>query len=388
MKKKIAILGSTGSIGKSLTEIIKKDKKNFEVSLLTINKNLNLLRRQINFFNVKNVIISDYKTYLRAKNVLRKKKINIYNNFDNLKKIFNNKKVDYVMSSITGLSGLKPTIKIIRYCKTIAIANKESIICAWDLINRELKRNKTSFIPVDSEHFSIWSLLSNDQITMVKKIYITASGGPFINFNLNKFKKIKVKDALNHPNWYMGKKITIDSATMMNKVFEVIETNRIFNLNIRNISILTHEKSYLHAIIEFYNGLIKLLVHETDMKIPIFNSLYKSNKKKLKTKNLNLDYVNDLNLKKVNKNKFPVTLILKKYPNKNTLYDTVIVTINDTLVNFFLEKKISFIDISKNLINFSNIKEFQKYKKITPKSVDEIYKLSKYVSLKIHSKCI
>ena len=388
MKKKIAILGSTGSIGRSLIEIIKKDKKNFEISLLTINKNFNLLIKQINIFNVKNIIISDYKTYLKAKNIFSKKKINIYNNFDNFKKIFKNKKIDYVMSSITGLNGLEPTIKIIKYCKTIAIANKESIICAWDLINRELKKNKTNFIPVDSEHFSIWSLLSNDQITTVKKIYITASGGPFINFNLSQFKKIKVSDALNHPNWHMGKKITIDSATMMNKVFEVIETNRIFGLDIKNISILTHEKSYLHAIIEFNNGLIKLLVHDTDMKIPIFNSLYKANREKVKSKNLNLVYMNDLNLKKVNINKFPVTNILKKYPSRNTLYDTVIVTINDELVNFFLKKKISFVDISKNLINFSKIADFQKYKKITPKSVDEIYELSKYVSLKIHSKCI
>ena len=175
---------------------------------------------------------------------------------------------------------------------------------------------------------------------------------------------------------------------MMNKVFEVIETNRIFTVDLNKISILTHEKSYLHAIIEFNDGLIKFLAHETDMKIPIFNSLYYDVKKNYNGKKINLSYMNNLNLKKIETQKFPVIKILKKYPKRNTLFDTVIVSANDTLVKLFLEKKISFIDISKNLINFSKNKKFSKYKKITPKSVDEIYKLSKYVSLKIHSKCI
>jgi 1-deoxy-D-xylulose-5-phosphate reductoisomerase len=383
MKNKIAILGSTGSIGKSLINILRKDKKNFEIVLLTTNKNLKELIKQINIFKVKNVIISNKKTFLRAKKIYKNKKINIYENFDNLKFIFKNKKIDYVMSSISGLAGLKPTINVIEFCKILAIANKESIICAWDLIKKRLNKFKTKFIPVDSEHFSIWSLLNKNDLKCVKKIHITASGGPFINYNLNRFKKIKIKDALKHPNWSMGKKISIDSATMMNKVFEVIETNRIFDIDYKNISILSHEKSYLHAIVELNNGLIKFLVHETDMKIPIFNSLYKKNEKTFLSKNLNINYMNSLNLKKIDLIKFPVIKILTKYPKTNTLFDTVIITINDNLVDLFLKRKISFIDISKNLLNLSKFKEFQKYRKIKPKNVNDIYNLKNYVSLKM-----
>ena len=387
MKKKIAILGSTGSIGKSLLDIISKDRNNFDVVLLTANKSSRLLLLQAKKFKVKNVILTNINEFNRNKFLFLRNKIRIYNNFKSLNKIFK-KKIDYTMSAVIGLDGLYPTIEIIKFSKTIGIANKESIICAWDLINKKLKKYKTNFIPIDSEHFSIWSLIENYKLQNIKKIHITASGGPFLRYKLNEFKNIKIQDALKHPNWKMGKKITIDSSTMMNKVFEVIETNRIFNVDLNKIAILIHEKSYLHAIIEFNDGLIKFLAHDTDMKIPIFNSLYYDVKKNYNGKKINLNYMNNLNLKKIEIKKFPVVKILKKYPNKNTLFDTVIVSANDTLVKLFLEKKISFIDISKNLINFSKNKEFYKYKKITPKSVDEIYKLSEYVSLKIHSKCI
>ena len=382
MKKKIAILGSTGSIGKTLVEIIKKDKINFEVVLLSADENYKELLKQAKFFKTKNLIINNQDSFNKIKKDRYTKKLKIFNNFKNLKKIFR-KKIDYTMSSISGLQGLKPTIDIIKYTKKIAIANKESIICGWDLIKKELKKNKTNFIPVDSEHFSIWSLLNENDSSNIKNIYITASGGPFLKYNLKQFKKIRVKDALKHPNWSMGKKITIDSATMMNKVFEVIETNRIFEVDYKNIHILTHEKSYLHAVVELNNGLIKFLVHDTDMKIPIFNSLYNFNKRKIDSKNLNIKYMNNLNLKKIDTKKFPVTKILSDYPKTNTLFDTVIVTINDTLVEHFLNNKISFNDISKYLLNLSNNKEFQKFRKIKPKSVNDVYNLKNYVSLKI-----
>ena len=180
------------------------------------------------------------------------------------------------MSSITGLNGLLPTLKSIKHTKKILIANKESIICGWNLINKELKKYNTNFVPVDSEHFSIWSLLQNYNSNDIDKIFITASGGPFLKLPKKQFSNISVKKALNHPNWSMGKKITIDSATLMNKVFEVIEAKNIFNLSYGKISILTHPKSYLHAITKFKNGLTKLLLHDPDMKIPIYNSIYSS----------------------------------------------------------------------------------------------------------------
>ena len=382
MKKKIAILGSTSSIGKSLLNIIKKDKKNFKIELLTANTNYKDLIKQAKQFNVKNLIITDFKSYKKSKSFYTGRQIKIFEDFDNLKKILP-KKVDYVMSSISGIGGLLPTHKIIKHTKLIAIANKEAIICGWPLIRNELKKNKTKFIPVDSEHFSIFSLLQNHNERNIEKIYITASGGPFINLPKSKFKKIKLRDALKHPNWRMGKKITIDSATLMNKVFEVIEAKNIFNKGYKDISILTHPKSYVHTIIKFKNGLTKFLLHEPDMKIPIFNSIYYESGKSLKNRPLDFTILNNLNLKNVEENKFPLVKLLKKLPNNSSLFETVLITINDYLVYKFLEKKINFQDLIKLIQKISNLKEFQKFKKIEPKNIKEIYNLRDYVDLKL-----
>ena len=191
--RKIAIFGSTGSIGTSLINIIKKDIKNFNIELISANKNYKKLIKQAKLFNVKNLIITDHNSFIKAKNILKNENFNIYNNFDSFNKIFKNKKIDYTMSAITGFEGLKPTLDIIKFTKVIAIANKESIICGWNLINTSLKKYKTKFIPVDSEHFSIWSLIDNDQYKNYEKIYLTASGGPFRKYPLNRFKNITPK---------------------------------------------------------------------------------------------------------------------------------------------------------------------------------------------------
>jgi 1-deoxy-D-xylulose-5-phosphate reductoisomerase len=384
MKKKISIFGSTGSIGKSLINILKKDKNNFEVVLLSADKNYKELLKQAKFFNVKNLIINNEKSYNILKKKSLSKKINIYRDFTKIKKILK-KKNDFIMSSISGLSGLNPTLNSIKHTKTILIANKESIICGWNLIEKELKKNKTNFIPIDSEHFSIFSLLENNSTDTIDKVYITASGGPFINLPKKKFKKISPKDALKHPSWQMGKKITIDSATLMNKVFEVIEAKKIFNLNYKKISILTHPNSYIHSIIKFNNGLTKVLIHDPDMKIPIFNSIYQTNKNNINSKPLDIKVLNNLNLKKVDTNKFPLVNLVNKLPNNNSLFETILITINDFLVYRFLEKKITFKKLIDLIYKLSNLREFSKYKKIKPKTVEDIYRLRDYVSLKMKS---
>ena len=382
MKKKIAILGSTGSIGENLLKIIKKDKKNFEVVLITANKNYKRLFKQAKEFNVKNLIITDKKSYELLKNRAKKLNINIYNNYSNFKKIFK-KKIDYVMSAIIGIDGLHPTIKIIKHTKRIAIANKESLICAWNLINNELKKNKTSFIPVDSEHYSIFELLKNYQSSDVEKIYITASGGPFLNYPKKKFKFIKPKNALKHPNWIMGKKITIDSSTLMNKVFEVIEAKNIFNISFKKISILIHPQSYVHAIVKLKKGITKVLVHDPDMIIPIYNSVYENEFKQIKSSNLNLKILNNLQLKKVDLSKFPLINILNKMKDSHSLYETVVITVNDFFVHKFLDNKINYEQLIKKIMKLIQLKEFNKYKRIKPKNIEDIYKLKDYVSFKL-----
>ena len=382
--KKIAIFGSTGSIGSSLLKIIKDDKKNFKIELLTANKNYKKLIKQAKFFNVKNIILTDYNSFLIATKLLKNNKVKVFKNFDSLNKIFDiNKKIDYSMCAISGFQGLKPTLDVIKFTKTIAIANKESIICGWNLIKKDLQKYKTFFIPVDSEHFSIWSLLDNNKKNNFEKIYITASGGPFRKLSLKKFKNISIKDALKHPNWAMGKKISIDSATMMNKVFEVIEAKKIFDLDYNQLEILTHPTSYLHAIVKFNNGLSKLLVHDTNMTIPIFNSIYLNTDKKLKSKNIDLDALNNLNLRKIDNIRFPVIKILNNLSNKDSLFETIIVSANDKLVKLFLNNKIKFTDISNILLKISSISEFNKFRSIKPKNIEEINNLSDYVSLKI-----
>ena len=386
--KKIAILGSTGSIGSSLLNIIKKDKSKFKIELLTINKNYKKLLKQIKIFNVQNIIVTDMKSYLITKKLLKKKNINIYQNFESIKKILKNKKIDYVMSAISGFEGLKPTLDIIEFTKTIAIANKESIICGWNLINKRILKYKTKFIPVDSEHFSIWSLTNQVKNSNLEMIYITASGGPFRKLPMRKFNNITPRSALKHPNWSMGKKISIDSATMMNKVFEIIEAKKIFNIKYKQIKILIHPQSYLHAIVKFNNGLSKLLVHDTNMTIPIFNSIYPNYEKSIRSKPLNISILNNLNLENIDKNRFPVIKIIDKLTNKDSLFETVVVSANDTLVRNFLRNKIKFNDISKILLKTINSKEFLKLKKIKPKNVKVVSNLANYVSLKVASMCV
>ena len=198
---------------------------------------------------------------------------------------------------------------------------------------------------------------------------------------------IKIKDAIKHPNWKMGKKISIDSATLMNKIFEIVEAKKIFDIEFKKFDILIHPKSYIHAIVKLKNGLIKIIAHDTNMRIPIYNSIYmgSKNQKFIKSKNINLNILNSLNFQKVNFKKFPVTKILNKLTEKNSLFDTVLVSINDELVNLFLENKINFLDISSNIWLLINSPSFLKYKHQNPKNLAQIEKLNEFVRLKTRS---
>ena len=381
MKKRIAILGSTGSIGKYTLDIIRKDKKNFQIILLTANRNYKQLIKQANEFKVKNILIYDDKYYEYTKEKLKYKKINIFSRKNKLSEIFN-RKIDYTMSAISGLDGLKPTLEVIKFSKTIGIANKESIICGWYLIKKKLKKYNTKFIPIDSEHFSIWNLTreySNDDI---EEIILTASGGPLLNSSIRFQKTITPEKAVMHPNWKMGKKISVDSANLMNKVFEIMEANRMFNFDLEKYKILIHPQSYVHAIIKFKNGLIKMLLHDVDMKIPIFNSIYDDKLKYIASKKINSKTLNNLNFYEVDKTKFPSIKLLKKISKENTLYDTVITIANDELVKLFLQHKISLRQVVTNLVKIINLKEYKKYFSKKPTSLNEIHKVRKLVRLK------
>ena len=380
MKKDIAIIGSTGSIGRTLLNII--DKKNHNIILLAANKNYQKILKQAVQYNVKNLIITNQKCYVKALKLNKNKKIKIFNNFDYLDKIIK-KRLDYVMSSFSGLNGLIPTFRLIKYTHTIAIANKESIICAWPLIKKELKKYKTNFIPVDSEHFSIWSDIKSSNINNIKKIYLTASGGPLLNIKSNFLKNIDISLVLNHPTWKMGKKISVDSATMMNKCFEVMEAKNIFEIDYKKIEIIIHPGSYVHGIVQYINGLSKLILHDTTMKIPIFNTIHSENKLYKNAHQLNFKQLNNLNFQVVDLDKFPLVSILKLLPEKHSMFETIVISINDIIVKRYLEGKIKFNDISKLILKFLKIKEFQRFRHIHPININQILSLNKKINDRI-----
>ena len=372
MNKEIIILGSTGSIGTTTLSVIKK--QNFKISLLTTDKNAKKLLNQAISFKVKNVIIEDEVQYKKYKSSFNKNKIKIYLGLINLKRILK-KKVNYCVNSISGIDGLLPTLDVIPFTQNILIANKESIICGWHLIKKKLIKHKVNFIPIDSEHFSIWKLIKNENYSEINKIILTASGGPFLKKKTKEIKNIKPKYALNHPNWKMGKKISIDSATMMNKVFEFIEAIKIFNLKKQNLKILIHPKSFVHAIVFYQGNLIKLLAHDPKMSIPIANALDIKNKKINILNKSNYLKLNKLNFEKPNIKKFPVLSIMNLIPERTSYFETILITINDTLVNKYLNSEINYISIQKNLINIIKNPYFKKYYKLKPKNIYDIKKM-------------
>ena len=370
MIKTIAILGSTGSIGTSVLKSI-KNNKNFKVNLLSTNNNAKKALVQAIKYNVKDVIIEDKKKYYDYKNNFSKKKINLHLGLKNINNILK-KKITFCVNSITGIYGLEPTIKIIPLTKYILIANKESIICGWDLIKKKLKKYNTTFIPIDSEHFSIWELIKSENHNHIEKIILTASGGPFLNIPKRKFKNIKPNLAIKHPNWKMGKKISIDSSTMMNKIFEYIEAIKIFKTNKKKISIVIHPSSYVHAIVYFKGDIIKFLAHKPNMIIPISNALGIKSDHKLKHNNEKYSELNNLKFFKPDIKKFPLLSIINLIPNKSSYFETILITLNDTLVEKYLNGQINYISIQENILNLIKRPYIMKFYKLKPKNIYDI----------------
>ncbi len=387
MKKKIIILGSTGSIGKSTLKIINTNKKDYLIELLVAKSNYRMLYKQALMFKPKFIYLENKEKSIKLKKLLTNTKISIIKDFKSISKKIN--KTDLMMSAISGLDGLKYNLSLIKKTKKILFANKESIICGWNLIKHQLNKNKTVFVPVDSEHFAISQLMMNNKKNKMIDITITASGGPFLNTNKKSMANIDKKKALNHPKWKMGKKISIDSATLMNKIFEVLEAYRLFNLNRDQIKVVIHPQSIVHAIVNYSNGTSHALLHQTDMKIPIYTSIHGNNFKKNRfIKKFNINNFSKLNFYDVDKNKFPSIEILKNLTETCSLFDTVLISANDELVNLFLSDKIKFNEIIIILKKIINLKNYTKYKYLKPKNFKEIQDLNYSVRLKTRRLCI
>ncbi len=268
-------------------------------------------------------------------------------------------------------------MKMIKLSKKILLANKESIICGWDLIRKAAKKNNVKIIPVDSEHFAIMRLLKNYKKNEINKIYLTASGGPFLDYKLGDLKKIKPNEALNHPKWKMGKKISVDSSTLMNKILELIEAQKLFNLPDKKLEILIHPNSLVHAIIELKNGLMEFIYHETSMIIPLANGIFDGKldiKKYFKVKKKGLKKIQNLFFKEVDPKIFPIIKI-KKRINEYPSTPIIINASNEILVDRFLQKKIPFLRINSTIMDILNDRNYKKYAIRQPINFNEIYKI-------------
>ena len=372
MKKIISILGSTGSIGLSTLKIIDRKKNYFKINLLSANKNFRLICKQIKKYKPNFFIINDPLVYQKVKKELYKN-TKIFNNFDSIKLI---KKNDITVTAIPGIKGLLPTLSIINRSKKILIANKESIICGWHLIKKESLKCKTKIVPIDSEHFSIFKLLETHNLSEINKIYITASGGPFLKNKHHLTKKINPEDALKHPKWRMGKKISIDSSTLMNKILEHVEAQKLFNISSKKVDILIHPESLVHAIIELKNGLIKFIYHETSMIIPLANAIFDENfdiKKFFNNKKKQKKNIENLTFTKPNAKIFPV-IKLKNRSNEYPSSSIIINACNEILVDQFLNKKIPFLAISRIIMSVLNDRNYKKYAIKSPKNLNQIIK--------------
>ena len=368
MKKRITILGSTGSIGLSTLKIIDKKKNYFFTNLLSANKNFKKICEQIYKYRPKIFVITDKRIFKKVHSKFRKKNVKIYNNFEDVNFIKN----DITISAIPGIAGLEPTIKMIKTSKKMLIANKESIVCGWNLIKKEAKKYKSRIIPVDSEHFSILKLIKNYKLSEINKVYLTASGGPFLNFKKNQLKDIKPKDALKHPTWKMGRKVSIDSATLVNKMLEIIEAQKIFNLPDDKLEILIHPESLVHAVIDFKNGLKKFIYHDTSMIIPLANAIFDENfnieffynKKRMSS-------IESLRFERVDKKIFPIIKI-KKRLNEFPSTPIIINASNEILVDQFLNKKLPFLSIPKIIMSILSDRNYKKYAIRIPKNISQI----------------
>jgi 1-deoxy-D-xylulose-5-phosphate reductoisomerase len=374
MKKKVCILGSTGNIGQLTLKIIENNKKDFKVLLLSGNNNYKLLLSQAKQFNPKYIYSTNDYLINKIQNFCKQNKIIIIRD---IKLINKRDRFDISVTGISGIAGLVPTLNIIEYSKEIAIANKESIICGWQFINNELKKYNCKFIPLDSEHFSIYNLIQNKDKKSIQNIFLTASGGPFFGKKIN-LKTVSPVEATKHPKWKMGKKISVDSANLMNKVLEVIEASLLFDLPLSKISIMIHPQSLIHSIVKYNNGLSTMMHHHNDMKIPIINSLYKNlNFKDKSISNFSFNENKNLQLffYKVDSKKYRAIKVLNLAKKLDINGYIVINVLNELLVEKFLDKKILFSDIIYKLLSILQskiVKKYLKYNKI--KHIKDVFK--------------
>jgi len=347
MKKKISILGSTGSVGVNTLKVINNISKEFDIVYLTGNTNSDLMIKQCIEFNPKSVVMINEEASEAVKKGLSGYDINVLSGRESLLSISRDKEIDLVLNALVGYPGMEPTLEAVKAGVNVALSNKESLVVAGDLITTEMKKTGANIFPVDSEHSAIWQCMVGESLLDIEKIILTGSGGPFRTRPINTFVDIKVSEALNHPNWEMGKKITIDSATMMNKGLEVIEAYWLFNIDVNMIDIVVHPQSIIHSMVEFKDSSIKAQMGVPDMKVPIQYALTYPNHISAPWERLDFKLIGNLSFEAPDFDRFPCIKLAYMSLDRMGSTPAILNMANDHSVYKFLNSEIKFTEIPK-----------------------------------------
>ena len=375
--KKLSILGSTGSIGDSTLKVVDNLKDQFKIKYMSANNNFKKLADQALKYKPEFVII-DKEFFYDLKNLLSSTKIKILSIEEGLDQATSDKEVDIVINAIVGSFGLRPTITAAQNGKIIALANKESLVMAGENVNALMKKTGAKILPIDSEHSAILQSLNGEDYSTINKIILTASGGPFRD-RKDSLENVSITDALAHPNWSMGNKISIDSATMMNKGFELIEAVHLFNLKPEHIEIIIHPESIIHSMVEFIDGSVIAQLGLPDMMLPIQYALTYPDRKVLDLPKLNLHKLGTMNFFDPDRKLFPAIDVAIAAINEGGTVPVVLNAVNEIMVYKFLQGKVKFTDIVKNVEE-----EISKHKKIKDPTIDQIFEVNDEIWKRLH----
>jgi 1-deoxy-D-xylulose-5-phosphate reductoisomerase len=373
MKKKLVILGSTGSIGRSALDVVEKNQDRIEVVALAAHSNFELLLKQTIKFRPKYITLTDHKAYHRFKKIFDSSETELVESENGLKKLSTLPDADIVLNAVVGAAGLKASLDVVASGKRLALANKESMVIGGFLINAMATKTGAEILPVDSEHSAIWQALRSGKSSEVRKIILTASGGPFFDKPLSEFKSITKEQALNHPTWKMGPKITVDSATMINKGLEVIEAMHLFDISPDKIEVVIHPQSIIHSMVEFVDSSIIAQISKPDMRLPIADAFFYPERVTSDFGKINLTEVNQLTFRKPDFEKFPLLKLAWEVAAKGGTTAAVYNAANEIAVQAFLDNTVEFVQIPDMVINC-----VEKHRPIKKPSVAEIIEADRW----------
>ena len=382
--KNISVLGSTGSIGRSSLEVIDKLSHRFKVVGLTAGRNTQLLEKQVEKFRPKIVSLERKEEAEDLRRKFRGRSIKVTFAQEGAEEVASFSENDIVISAITGIDGLRPTLAAVQEGKKVALANKESMVVAGPLIQDMIRKFGAQLIPVDSEHSGVFQCLAKEEMENVKKVTLTASGGPFFSKSSSEMNDITLEEALNHPRWKMGKKVTIDSATLMNKGLELIEARWLFGLEPRQLGILIHPQSIVHSLVEMSDGSVLAQLSPTDMKVPIQYALTYPEREDSLLPSLDLSEIKVLEFHEVNVEKFPIIKLARLALEEGDSFPIALNAANEVVVSAFLEKRIKFMDISDVVTEI--VENHQKRKAQSLEDIFDVDRETRRVSLDLLKK--